>query len=578
MPSEIKIAGAWAAYAVGLLLTSAAAYVFFPPSPGPKLSLTADPDGFDQADRVEIRARLDGPAPRPIAVTLDLSGDALIGQDYEMVDSDRNPLTIAIGERESPPLILRKRSEARPDQGQPRVESSKIVVTGRIEDGAGISLEQPIIDLPIEVTRFGPPPEPYVVTLQGSGESFHERSDKVTITFTLDRPVESPIALEYRLGGTARQASDYKVSGPNGSGTQIRFAPGQTTASIVLERRPPSESRRGEGDREITVTFAASPRFNAGSVNTWRVALPDPRAELTWSVDPSGTIDASQTTPLKLRLAISTPRKEAVALEYRVAADPDVKLEGPSGGSGDMRSIRINPGQLSAEETYQIVGGDTVGGPTRHLRFEPRVVIPPDLKEAEKLGALDVPIADVRPLSGHLLVVLVWNDDVVRSGEAVREELSALVKLRGDKLVGGTVMVLAADRTISRAPLGSASLQDLKPFPADADPDGVLETALKAYQERIAPRLRGNAPPIALVWQDYGTRAAVGVGKERFSGFPEGSSWDLFWVGPSPDRSRLAKVLQSAFPVSGGKPRFHPLEDPAKRLSGSLSGLLRSAP
>lgn len=577
MPTELKIAGIWAAYVVGLMLTSAAAYVFFPASPRPSLTLVAEPDGFGKGDIVTVRARLDAPAPRPIAVDIDLGGEALIGQDYDVDEPNPVPLRFAIGERESPPLVLRKRPPASAaGQGEPRVESSKIVVSARVPDDAGVSFDQAAIGLPIEVTRFGPPPPPYVVSIQGTGDAFHDRADKVTITFSLDRPVSKPISLEYRLTGSARQATDYTVSGPSRN-HQVRFAPDQASASIVLERRPDAQSRRGEGDREIDITFVPSSRFTAGPVNSWRVRLPDPRADLSWAIAPSGKLDASKTSDVKVQLTLSAPRKDPVSVEYQVSADPDVALQGPSGAADGPRTLRIEPGQLSAEDAYRIAGGDAIGGPPRHVRFSPRAVVPPDLKGPEKLGEIELTLADDRPLPGQMLVLLVWNDDMTRSGKVVLDELAAFTKVRGDKLVGGSVLVLSADRSIRRTTLDPASLKLLKPFPADADPDGVLEAAVKSVAERIAPRVQGN-PPVTLVWQDYGNRAAVGVGKERFSGFPAGSAWDIFWIGPPPDRSRLAKMLQDAFPSSDGKPRFHSLEDPAKRLSGSLSGRLRSTP
>ncbi|MFO0957174.1 MAG: hypothetical protein U0800_06865 [Isosphaeraceae bacterium] len=100
---------------------------------------------------------------------------------------------------------------------------------------------------------------------------------------------------------------------------------------------------------------------------------------------------------------------------------------------------------------------------------------------------------------------------------------------------------------------------------------------MKSVGERISP---GSAATRRWRWSGRITlpRGGGGRGQGPVLGVPAGSTWDLFWVGPAPDRSRLAKMLQDAFPARDDKPRFHPLEDPAKRLSGSLSGLLRSAP
>ncbi|MFO0957175.1 MAG: hypothetical protein U0800_06870 [Isosphaeraceae bacterium] len=472
MPSEIKIAGAWAAYAVGLMLTSAAAYVFFPASPPPKLALSVEPESFARADRVTIRARLGSPALRPIAIDLDLGGDALIGQDYEVAESGQNTLRIAIGERDSTPLVLRKRPfSAAPDRGEPRTESSQIVATAKVPEDAGIELDRATVEIPIEVTRLGPPPPPYIVTVQGSEDAFNDRADKVTIEFRLDRPVTSPTSLAYRLGGTARQATDYSVTGQSGEG-RVQFAPGQASARIVLERRPAAQSRLGLGDRDIEVSFAPGPRFATGSVTAWKVRVPDPKAELTWSVEPAGTLDAGKASELKVRLSLTAPRKDPVSLEYRATADGDVDLKGPPGAADGPRTLRIEPGQLSAEHAYQVAGTDKVGGPAPPVRFEPRAITPPDVKEPEKLGTLDVALVDDRPLAGQMLVVLVWNDDMARSGKAVLDELAAFARLRGDKLVGGTVLILAADRSLSQAAaLDPQALKAFKPFPADADPD-----------------------------------------------------------------------------------------------------------
>ncbi len=287
----------------------------------------------------------------------------------------------------------------------------------------------------------------------------------------------------------------------------LRFAPTQRRAYLVLGWNR-AGAAQGRGDRTIEVSFDPGTRFKTGPVTMMKILVPDPRAVLSWVVEPTATLDRRETSKAQLRATLSPARKDTVTLRYRASPDSGLEFEGPHANTEGLRTLTIAPGSTtSAVHTFQFPPDDLVGGTIRKLHLETFDVSPPDLNDLGHLKAIDISLADDRELKGQALVLVVLTDWVRRHETGLLNELKAMESSR-DQLVGGSLYLLAGDKQIYRMRPTDGVFRSRQPFPPDAD----YEMILNAGVDRVSSLFPKRAPDrnlTVLIWQDSSERGSV---------------------------------------------------------------------
>jgi hypothetical protein len=572
MSSGLKLAAWWSVFAIALLLTSAVIYLKVPGSALPRLSVYAAPpalfDPKDGGSHVVVTFRLDQPALHPFEVSYELTGGAELGRDYEKAGPPGKPVTLPIGEREAT-LVLRQKAAPRPTGDQPlRDEAATVLVTLKPIKGFELDPTASRLELPITVKRLGPPPEPYLVTLSSSSDGFAS-SDKVAVVFQIDRKPTETVLLRYRLQGSARERADYIVSGAL-DGPFVQFLPGRDRAELVLERRRGTDVVRGLGNREVIVGFELDrARFLPGERTEVRLVVPDPKSELSWSVDVPRPLDRRDPGMARLRLALSAPRSERVTLRYTATPDPGLGCApAPAGGNLTMT---LSPGELSAEQIFQFAPDDLVGGPPQKVHFRAVDISPRDVGDPTALSPCEIVVADDRPLPGRSLVLVVLTADLARSSQGVLDELKKVESRNRSQFVGGSLYLLTGDRKIYRFQPEAAALKGRVPFAQDAYYEEILTTAVAGVRSCFGGRSSEKSQTI-LLWQDF-TEGKVPTG-EPFPGFLGDVTWCLYWIGSR--ESTLAGLLETRFPPRDGTQCFHSFQQP-QGLAGTLNREIQTA-
>jgi hypothetical protein len=578
MNSDVKTVGWWIIYAVLLMLISGTLYVTMPRRFGPIVSVEAKPAGFEPAGTVEIRFRLRRPASAPLTIPYDLEGDAERGRDYDLADPAQDPVVIPAGEQVSPPVILRKTAPAATGDDARETGVASVVVALKAPAGSsGPFRPDPRasrVELPIEIVRPGRSADPFTISLAPDATAFSDGVDKVMVEFRLDHKPRTPVAFRFKLGGTAIPGKDYEVK-DRPAGDLLRFAPEQDRAALILERRQGSEAARGQGDRTIEVAFEANTRFRPGKGTDLpiKITVPDPKATLAWSVDPSVTLDRRAPSTARLHVTLNRPISDPVTVRYTTTLDPDLVFDGPPADPEGRREITLAPGTVSAEHEFKFPVDEVVGGPTRRVRLEPAGVTPKELADTAELAPLEITTADDQPLGGHALVLVIYSADLAANGPAMIRELKMVQDRNRDQLVGGSLYLLAGDKAIYRLPTDADTLGKRPSFALDVDYETILNAAVDRVQSRIDNRAVEKAETI-LVWEDLSEKAKVGADQRKFVGFPD-LTWQLVWIGPPREKSKLAAALEKVFRPMLGKAKFLGIGQTEGRLAGALGAQVR---
>ncbi len=588
MQSDVKIAGWLTAYAFTLLGLSAAFYLNVSGPAPPTLSVEAEPEqGFGPDGKVTLRFRTD----RRLGTSLKVGYSLAAHEAAEGVDYQRQPaaeVTIPIG-GEDAKLVLERLEPQLPEDAGPRREA-RDVITVSLEGGPNVQLDpaRSRVELPIELVRSGPPLPPYEVTLSFQKEGdpstgpvqavFSDQRPVITVFFRLDRPAEQPLEIGYSLDGTAT-GNDYTVeTGPRDAPGVVTIPAGGIVAALNLNRRPITETARGKGDRDLRVALKPAPRMAAGAVSGVTVVVPDPKARLSWSVEPNlRTFDARSASTARLNVALNTERTEPVTVRYRVQADADLSGDGLTPA---VQSIRLEPRAMSQGHEFSFAKTDLVSGPARTLRIELDRVEPEDLNNQDALPPQAIVVADDRPLPGKALVLLVLTDDLKKAqgGETLQELKKFAATAGAGALTGDSLYLLTADDdgSIYRLNPDATALQDRRAFAPDVYYEEVLKAAAKGVTQRfISPGRLPGTPLIVLVWQDFAVKARTTGGTpfdEREGKIT--AVWRLFWIGPAPNGSNVPSLLERWFTEVQGRKRFLPLEKP-QGLAAQLRFLLR---
>lgn len=131
--------------------------------------------------------------------------------------------------------------------------------------------------------------------------SFSAGVDQATVIFQLKPKPKDRISVRFTLDERAKEGGapvrkDFVVVKPR-SGDRVVFEAGQETAELTLQRVNTPETPRGLGDRVIEVGFLTDDRITTGAATRVLILVPDPKSELSWSVDPPGTLDRRSPPP-----------------------------------------------------------------------------------------------------------------------------------------------------------------------------------------------------------------------------------------------------------------------------------------
>ena len=347
--------------------------------------------------------------------------------------------------------------------------------------------------------------------------------------------------MRYRI---TPDSTDYVVVKPREGSNVLRFAPKQRSAELILAWNQVLATR-GQGNRTIDVTFEPGTQFKTGRRTNLKILVPDPKAVLSWAVEPATTLDRREPSKAQLRATVRPARSDTVTLRYRATPDPGLVFDGPPANTEGIHALTIEPGSTtSAVQTFQFRRDDLVGGIIQKLHLETADVSPPDLNDPANLQAIDIRLADDRPLSGQALVLVVLNDELVRNGTALLNELKAMEESSRNQLVGGSLYILASDKQIYRMHPTGDPFRDRRPFPTDADYGMILNAARDRVSSLFAGRARDRSLTV-LIWQDSTERVRVPAG-DKFAGF-EDNTWHLSWIRAPPERSKLAFILEEVF-------------------------------
>ncbi|KAF0652003.1 peptidase M23, partial [Cyanobium sp. Copco_Reservoir_LC18] len=91
---------------------------------------------------------------------------------------------------------------------------------------------------------------------------FEDGPDSLVYTFTRTGDTSEPLTVRYSLRGTAALGSDFLGPNISGSSKTIRFAPGSSTAILVVR---PLADTIVEGDETVSLTLASSSSYRRGT-------------------------------------------------------------------------------------------------------------------------------------------------------------------------------------------------------------------------------------------------------------------------------------------------------------------------
>ncbi len=247
-----------AAYGVGSPNSATISIADNDGTPGePVLTLEAvDPDASESGpDNGVIRFHRTGDTSQAIQVSWTFSGTAVKGVDYQQLPTT-SPFPAGLADAD---LTITPIDDL-------DVEGDETVIV-TLAAGAGYTIGSPSsATVTIHDNDQGPPPLP-TVTVTASDANASESGDTGAFTITRTGGTGSALTVNYSLGGSASNGSDYQQLG-----NSVTIAAGSSSAIVTVT---PIDDSSVEGAETVVLTLSANSAYTIGSPNSATVTIAD---------------------------------------------------------------------------------------------------------------------------------------------------------------------------------------------------------------------------------------------------------------------------------------------------------------
>ncbi|PNJ93340.1 hypothetical protein CEP14_13785, partial [Cylindrospermopsis raciborskii C04] len=150
---------------------------------------------------------------------------------------------------------------------------------------------------------------PTITLAVNVGSVTEDGTTNLVYTFTRTGPTTNTLAVNYTIGGTATNGSDY-----NNIGTSVTFAAGSSTATVTVD---PTADTTPESDETVIFTLASGTGYTIGTTSGVTGTITNDDTQVTLTVSPSSVAEDG-TTNLVYTFTHTGPTTNNLAVNYTI--------------------------------------------------------------------------------------------------------------------------------------------------------------------------------------------------------------------------------------------------------------------
>jgi len=217
-----------------------------------------------------------------------------------------------------------------------RITGGLVGMAYRLDVGTGTTYPTPVFESWRGGSLVSPGPLPSVSLTATDSSATESGTGTGTITVTRTGPTGASLTVNYAVGGSATNGSDYATLG-----TSVTIPAGQASASITVT---PLDDGEAEGNEQVWLMLADDPSYTAGSPTTAVVTVTDDDFPAV-RIEPTDGIaaEAGPDTGL-ITVTRSGPTASALTVSYAIGGT----ATNGSDYTTIASSVILPPGQVSA--------------------------------------------------------------------------------------------------------------------------------------------------------------------------------------------------------------------------------------